>query len=81
MMQRNRYADFMKRSPKQLQAVTYSIIMLSEKGEKLFTGEIYECYKAVCQKYRMRSCTQRAVVDWIAELELYGFITCRVISK
>ena len=74
--------EIIKNEPKQFQAVLYSIMVVcSKKSEHIFTGEIYEYYKALCEKASLRPLTQRRVSDVIGELDMQGIINANVISK
>ncbi len=81
-IERDRFLDLIKHQPKQFQAAMYSIITVdaATKGA-YFTGEIYECYKELCAKAGLRPLTQRRISDIIAELDMLGLITAKVISK
>ena len=52
-----------------------------KKKNIIFNGEVYELYKEICNKIALRPLTQRRVSDVIAELDMYGIITVKVISK
>ncbi len=67
--------------PKQFQGVLYSILLISQQKNIFFTGEIYDIYKKVCKKIRFDVLTQRRVSDIIAELDMLGLITAKIISK
>jgi cell division control protein 6 len=78
----DRVLDVVKTHPKQHQAVLFSIITLwNEKNKSIFTGEIYELYKKICNQTALRPLTQRRVSDIIAELDMLGIITASIISK
>ncbi len=68
-----------KTSPKQLQAVLFSILNSNKKN--LYTGEIYETYRKFCENTDIYFLSQRAVSDIILELDMYGFIIARTVSK
>jgi archaeal cell division control protein 6 len=67
--------------PKQFQMVLYTILILSPKKNIIFTGEIYEVYKSLCQKSKFNVLTQRRVSDILAELDMLGIINAKIISK
>lgn len=75
--------DIVHTQPKQSQLTLYSIILLAKENKKgrMFTGEVYEVYKKLCKKARLRPLTQRRISDIIAELDMLGIINARVISK
>ncbi len=79
-IEQDRMLDATKSQPKQFQAILFSI--LNFNNEKfIFTGEVYEFYKKVCDRCNLRPLTQRRVSDVISELDMLGMITTRVISK
>ncbi|MEK6826923.1 MAG: orc1/cdc6 family replication initiation protein [Nanoarchaeota archaeon] len=82
-IERDKILDVIKSEPKQFQLVLSSIIKLSEKNpdHHLFTGEVYNFYRDMCQKYRLEILTQRRVSDIIQEFDMLGIITVNVISK
>lgn len=74
--------DIIKTQPKQSQLTLYSIILLSkDKKNNIFTGDLYDLYKKLCKKARLRPLTQRRISDIIAELDMFGIINAKVISK
>ncbi|MFC2135758.1 ORC1-type DNA replication protein [Bacteroidota bacterium] len=74
--------ELIKNQPKQFQITLYSIILKNNaQKDKAFTGEIYDFYKKVCEKVGIRPLTQRRVSDIIAELDMFGIINGRVLSK
>lgn len=81
-IERDRLIDMVKTHPKQFQATLYPILYLGkEKGKEIYTGDIYDLYKEICEKIGLRPLTQRRVSDIIAELDMLGIINARVISK
>jgi archaeal cell division control protein 6 len=82
-MDRDKILDIIQCAPKQFQLVIFSIISLSEseKGEKIFTGDIYQLYQQYCSKTKTEILTQRRVSDLIAEADMLGLINAQVISK
>jgi cell division control protein 6 len=80
---RDRIFDAIAAQPLQMQATLYSIIMISQERKTgfIFTGEVYELYKSLCNKIGIRPLTQRRVSDMISELDMLGVINARVISK
>ncbi|MBS3165777.1 orc1/cdc6 family replication initiation protein [Candidatus Woesearchaeota archaeon] len=67
--------------PKQFQGVLYAILMVSPQKKNVFTGEIYEIYKDICQKTKSNVLTQRRVSDILAEMDMLGIINAKIISK
>ncbi len=78
----DRILETIRAQPKQSQAVFLSILRLSEKGMKdIQTGDIYDLYMQVCNQNGIKSLTQRRISDLISELDLFGLINAKVISK
>ncbi|MFT4311384.1 MAG: ORC1-type DNA replication protein [Candidatus Woesearchaeota archaeon] len=81
-IERDRLVDMVRTHPKQFQATLYPILILGQKNQKeIYTGDIYELYKNICDKTGLRPLTQRRVSDIIAELDMLGIINAKVISK
>ncbi|MEM5804307.1 MAG: ORC1-type DNA replication protein [Candidatus Aenigmatarchaeota archaeon] len=77
----DRTIETIKAQPKQSKVVLYSIIQLAEKNSNLDTGDVVDLYQTNCRRAGLKPLTQRRVSDLIAELDLFGIITTRVISK
>jgi len=77
----DRVLETVKAQPKQSQIVLYTIIQLAEKSKEIQTGEVIDSYQTVCIEHGLKPLTQRRVSDLIAELDLFGVITTKVISK
>jgi len=74
--------DLVKTQPRQFQVSLYSILLLSsKKKDGVFTGEVYELYKQLCEKIHLPPLTQRRVSDIIAELDMMGIVNAKVLSK
>ncbi len=67
--------------PKQFQGVLYAILLISSQKKSLFTGEIYEVYKSICKQNNLNILTQRRISDILAEFDMMGIITAKIISK
>jgi len=81
-IERDRIQDIVSSQPKQFQAVLYAILNLTKKrNDDILTGEVYEVYKKLCSKIKLRPLTQRRISDVIAELDMQGIINARVASK
>ena len=79
---RDRIIDIVATQPKQYQLVLYSILSLqSGRISNLFTGEVYEIYKSLCNKTNTSILTQRRVSDIISEFDMLGIVNAKVISK
>jgi len=78
----DRFTNLVSTQPKQHQVTLYAILIIdSKKGKKIFTGEVYSCYKELCENQGMRPLTQRRISDIIAEFDMLGLINAKVISK
>jgi cell division control protein 6 len=78
----DRVLEVLITQPKQFQATLYSALILSKKRKgPIFTGEIYELYRNLCQRAKLNPLTQRRVSDIIAEMDMLGLINAKVISK
>jgi len=82
-IERDKYSDMIRTAPPQMQAAMAAIISTARKTErrKSETGEIYEHYLAFCQKARMRPVAIRAFRESLNELDLYGFVRTRILSR
>lgn len=81
-IEKDRILEIVITQPKQYQATLYSIFLVCEQKKKLiFTGEVYELYKKICDRTNLRPLTQRRVSDIIAEMDMLGIINAKVISK
>jgi len=82
-IEQDQYVALIRCSPKQLQAVLYAILSSPRAGKKepLYTGEAYEAYRSFCEETGLRPLTQRAFSDLVTELDMYGFIRAKIISK
>ena len=79
---RDRVIDIVTTQPKQYQLVMYAILALNPKNNKnMFTGEVYEVYKTLCNKTNTSILTQRRVSDIISEFDMLGIVNAKVISK
>jgi len=79
---RDRIIDIVTTQPKQYQLVLYAILALNPANNKnMFTGEVYEIYKTLCNKTNISTLTQRRVSDIISEFDMLGIVNAKVISK
>ncbi|MFH1229214.1 MAG: ORC1-type DNA replication protein [Candidatus Aenigmatarchaeota archaeon] len=77
----DRILETVKAQPKQSQLVLYSIANLTEKSREIQTGEVIDNYQSLCIQHGMKPLTQRRVSDLIAELDLFGIINTKIVSK
>lgn len=83
-IEHDRVLDIVQTQPKQFQLTLYTLLTLhQQKGDTnaIFTGEIYDLYRRFCQLCDLRPLTQRRVSDIIAEMDMLGIITAKVVSK
>ncbi len=82
-IERDRMLDVVRIQPKQYQLVVYGILSLWERNTRslLSTGEVYECYKGLCEHTNLPVLTQRRISDIIADLDTQGVVSVEVISK
>jgi len=82
-IEQDKYVAMIRCSPKQLQATLYALLVCprSRRKKPLYTGDAYEAYSAFCEQAGMNPLTQRAFSDLVTELDMYGFIRSRLISK
>lgn len=81
-IERDRIVDIIKTQPKQFQATLYPILLSHKKKKSaVYTGDIYDIYKDLCDQIGLRPLTQRRISDIIAELDMLGIINAKVISK
>ncbi|MBI4452988.1 ORC1-type DNA replication protein [Candidatus Woesearchaeota archaeon] len=79
---RDRMIDVVATQPKQYHLVLYSIISLQpQRNNNIFTGEVYEVYRSLCNKTNTSVLTQRRVSDIISEFDMLGIVNAKVISK
>jgi cell division control protein 6 len=77
----DRILEIVKSQPKQSQAVLFTIIETSEKNKEVQSGDVYDLYQEVCKKHGLKILTARRVSDLIAELDLFGVINTKIISR
>ncbi len=85
----DRLTEAVRSQPRQSQAVLYSALILDKRSKsqkkwadsRILTGDLYDGYKAICEKNGMQALTQRRVSDLISELDMLGIISAKIISK
>lgn len=78
----DRILEILRTQPKQSQIVLKSILDLHSKGgTNIQTGDVYDLYTSICSNNNLKPLTQRRVSDLIAELDMFGIINAKVLSK
>lgn len=78
----DRIIETVKSQPKQSQAVLWALMKLNEKDNaNIQTGEAIDEYRKTCNEHGLKALTQRRVSDLISELDMFGIINMKVISK
>ena len=82
-IEKDRVHEIIISQPKQSQVALLAIFeTVKAAGTRpIFTGDIYELYKDLCNRTKIRPLTQRRISDLIAELDMLGIINAKVISK
>jgi archaeal cell division control protein 6 len=80
-IERDKYVDMIRTSPKHLQAALYAALRGKARGSTLQTGDAYLAYSRFCGEVGLGPISQRAFTDLLAELDMYGFITARTVSR
>jgi cell division control protein 6 len=77
----DRYVELIRTLPRQSKAVLLAIIKLAEKEHLIQTGDVIALYERICSANGIKLLTTRRISDLIAELDMQGIITTRIISK
>jgi cell division control protein 6 len=78
----DKITEVVKNQPKQSCCVLSAILKLLEKRTKdIQTGDVYDLYIQICKRNNLKPLTQRRVSDLISELDMFGIVNTRVISK
>ncbi|HLC50928.1 MAG TPA: orc1/cdc6 family replication initiation protein [archaeon] len=77
----DRVVEIVKAQPRQSQIVLWAIMKHIEGGRReIETSEIIDLYRELCKASGLRELTQRRVSDLIAELDMFGIISSRIVS-
>jgi cell division control protein 6 len=85
----DRILETVKSQPHQSQSVLYAIVKIHDKtaqqkqwsDKRLLTGDVFDAYMDICKSAGLKALTQRRISDLIAELDMLGIITARVVSN
>lgn len=81
-LDRDKTTEIVRSQPKQSKCVLLSILKLSKNREKgIQTGDIYDMYAEICKRNNFKPLTQRRVSDLISELDMFGIVNAKVVSK
>ena len=82
-IERDKMLDIIENEPKQFQLVLMAIMALNDDKtiRKIFTGDIYNKYREICENVKSEALTQRRISDIIAEFDMLGIINAKVVSK
>lgn len=80
-IERDKYVDMIRGSPKQLQAALYAALTGKPKRRVLHTGDAYLVYERFCNEAGLKPVTQRAFSDLLCELDMYGYLRARTVSR
>ena len=81
-IERDRVREVVATLPLHAKLVLLAILELTAEGRSYTTtGELYETYSALTSKLGIERVTQRRVSDIIAELDMLGVISARVVSR
>ncbi len=77
----DRVTEAVKMQPRQSQAVLNSLMEAANGKAEAETGDVFEKYINFCSTHHLKPLTHRRISDLIAELELFGIISSKVVSK
>jgi len=80
-IERDKILDVIETQPKQFQLTLLAIMNLSNKDQRIFTGEVYENYREMCKKTSTDILTQRRISSIISEFDMLGLINAKNISR
>jgi len=80
-IERDRILDVVQTQPRQVQVALCAILDACKSKQGVVTGEIYSLYERYCKQTSLRPLTQRRISDVLAELDMLGIITAKVVSK
>ena len=80
-IERDKYLDLIRSSPKHLQAALYAALTGKSRTGALSTGDAYLAYTRFCAEAGIDANTQRAFTDLLYELDTYGYLRARTVSR
>lgn len=81
-LDKDKTLEIVKNQPKQSKCVLLAVLSLWKRhGKGIQTGDIFDMYAELCRKNNLKPLTQRRVSDLISELDMFGIVNAKVISK
>ncbi len=81
-LDRDKIIEVVRSQPKQSKCVLMAILKLVKKVDSgIQTGDVYDVYADICRKNGLKALTQRRVSDLISELDMFGVVNAKVVSK
>jgi len=82
MMEQDQVRKVVLQLPLQHKAVLVAILANESQSRlnRQTTGDVYDTYGRVCQRFELDALTQRRIGDIISELDMQGLISARVVS-
>ncbi len=77
----DRVLEIVKSQPRQSQAVLWAVLQSSENTRNIESGAVFDLYNNICNNHGLKPLTQRRVSDLVAELDMFGIISAKVISR
>jgi cell division control protein 6 len=83
ILEQNITEEMIRSMTKQSKSILYSIIVVarSKRLGKVYSGEVYDAYIKIADKYGLKKLTYRRISDLIAEMDLNSLIMSRVKSN
>lgn len=83
ILEQNITEEMIKSMTKQSKSILYSIIVVarSKRLGKVYSGEVYDAYIKIAERYGLRRLTYRRISDLIADMDYNSLIMSRVKSN
>ncbi|MCL5101660.1 MAG: AAA family ATPase [Candidatus Parvarchaeota archaeon] len=83
ILEQNITEEMIKSMTKQSKSILYSIIVVarSKRMGKVYSGEVYDAYLKISEKYGLKKLTYRRISDLIADMDYNSLIMSRVKSN
>ena len=80
-IERDKYLDLIRSSPRHLQAALYATLTGKSRTGALRTGDAYLAYTRFCAEAGIDPNSQRNFTDLLYELDTYGYLRARTVSR